>query len=107
MPTSDEQAIFDETAAFSEAWNRGDAGAAAAYFTEDGVRVGAFGDAQAGLTAPQHQARRQRSAHRFRQRGADPGRGPRAQRVAMAHAQHLGIQFCQAPERGLVLFRVQ
>jgi len=48
MPTNDEQAIFDETVAFGEAWNRGDAGAAAAFFTDDGVRVGAFGDAQHG-----------------------------------------------------------
>jgi uncharacterized protein (TIGR02246 family) len=48
MPSSDEQAIFDETAAFAEAWNQGDAKAAAAFFAEDGVRVGAFGDAQAG-----------------------------------------------------------
>jgi uncharacterized protein (TIGR02246 family) len=40
--------IIDETQAFAEAWNRGDAAAAAAFFTEDGLRVGAFGDIQKG-----------------------------------------------------------
>ena len=48
MPPSEEQAIFDETEAFARAWNQGDARAAAAFFAEDGVRVGAFGDAQSG-----------------------------------------------------------
>jgi uncharacterized protein (TIGR02246 family) len=51
MSTDDEQAIFDETAAFAEAWNRGDAQAAAAFYTEDGARVGAFGDVQHGRAA--------------------------------------------------------
>ena len=48
MSSSEEQAIFDGTAAFAEVWNRGDAKAAAAFFTEDGARIGAFGDAQLG-----------------------------------------------------------
>jgi len=48
MPSSDEQAIFDETEAFAKAWNQADAKAAAAFYTEDGARVGAFGDAQLG-----------------------------------------------------------
>ena len=44
----DEQAIIDVTQAFAAAWSRGDAKEAAACFTEDGVRVGAMGDAQHG-----------------------------------------------------------
>jgi uncharacterized protein (TIGR02246 family) len=40
--------IRKETKAFTEAWNRGDARAAAAFFTENGLRVGAFGDVQNG-----------------------------------------------------------
>ena len=48
MQSLDEQAIFSETQAFAEAWNRGDAKAAAAFYTNDGVRVGAFGDVQHG-----------------------------------------------------------
>lgn len=48
MKSSDEQAIFKETEAFAEAWNRGDAKAAASFFSDDGVRVGAFGDMQHG-----------------------------------------------------------
>jgi uncharacterized protein (TIGR02246 family) len=51
MSPNDEQAIFDETAAFAETWNRGDAQAAAAFYTEDGTRVGAFGDVQHGRAA--------------------------------------------------------
>jgi len=50
MKFSDEEAIFSEIEAFAEAWNRGDAKAAASFFTEDGVRVGAFGDKQHGRT---------------------------------------------------------
>jgi uncharacterized protein (TIGR02246 family) len=46
--TEDEQAIMNETASFAEAWSRGDAKAAASYYTEDGTRVGAFGDIQNG-----------------------------------------------------------
>jgi uncharacterized protein (TIGR02246 family) len=48
MMTEDEQAIMNETASFAEAWSRGDAKAAASYYTEDGTRVGAFGDIQNG-----------------------------------------------------------
>ncbi len=42
------EAIFREIDAFSEAWSRGDAKAAASFFTDDGVRVGAGGDVQRG-----------------------------------------------------------
>lgn len=48
MQVDDEQAIIQETIAFAEAWSEGDAQAAASFFTEDGVRVGAFGDVQHG-----------------------------------------------------------
>jgi uncharacterized protein (TIGR02246 family) len=48
VSSTDEQRIFDEIDAFTEAWNRGDAKAAAAFFTADGVRVGAMGDVQRG-----------------------------------------------------------
>ena len=48
MMTDDEQAIVNETASFAEAWSKGDARAAASYYTEDGTRVGAFGDIQNG-----------------------------------------------------------
>jgi uncharacterized protein (TIGR02246 family) len=41
-------AIIAETQAFSEAMNAGDANRAASFYTEDGVRVGAFGDVQHG-----------------------------------------------------------
>ncbi len=51
MKTDDEQAITNETASFAEAWSRGDAHAAASYYTEDGARVGAFGDIQKGRSA--------------------------------------------------------
>ena len=44
----DESAIIAELDEFSEAWSRGDAKAAASFFTEDGVRVGAAGDVQRG-----------------------------------------------------------
>lgn len=40
--------ILKEVKAFAEAWNKGDAQAAASFFTEDGVRVGAMGDKQNG-----------------------------------------------------------
>jgi uncharacterized protein (TIGR02246 family) len=43
-----EQSIFMEIDAFSQKWNQGDAKAAASFYTEDGVRVGAFGDIQHG-----------------------------------------------------------
>jgi len=42
--------ILKEVAAFADAWEKGDAKAAAAFFTEDGFRVGAFGDKQRGRT---------------------------------------------------------
>lgn len=42
------ETIFAETEAFANAWNRGDAAAAASFFTEDGIRIGAFGDVQTG-----------------------------------------------------------
>jgi uncharacterized protein (TIGR02246 family) len=45
---TEEERIIDEVAAFAEVWNRGDAVAAASFFTEDAVRVGAFGDRQQG-----------------------------------------------------------
>ena len=48
MQSSEEQAIINETAAFAEAWSNGDAKAAASFFTDDGTRVGAFGDVQHG-----------------------------------------------------------
>lgn len=40
--------IIAETEAFANAWNRGDAEAAASFFIEDGIRNGAFGDIQRG-----------------------------------------------------------
>ena len=45
---TEEQAIIAETEAFIVAWNKGDAKSAASFFTEDAVRVGAFGDVQHG-----------------------------------------------------------
>lgn len=48
MINNDEQAIMNETASFAEAWSKGDAKAAASFYTEDGTRVGAFGDIQNG-----------------------------------------------------------
>lgn len=48
MPSQDEQAIYRENEAFSRAWNAADADVLAAFFTEDAVRVGAFGDVQHG-----------------------------------------------------------
>lgn len=48
MITDDEQTIMNETASFAEAWSKGDAKAAASFYTEDGTRVGAFGDIQNG-----------------------------------------------------------
>ena len=47
MP-NDEEAIIAETRAFEVAWNAADPEAAAAFYTEDGVRVGATGDTQQG-----------------------------------------------------------
>ena len=48
MKADDEQAIMNEAASFAEAWSKGDAKAAASYYTDDGTRVGAFGDRQNG-----------------------------------------------------------
>ena len=48
MQTDEEPAIISETEAFAEAWSQGHAKAAASFYTEDGVRVGAFGDVQHG-----------------------------------------------------------
>jgi uncharacterized protein (TIGR02246 family) len=48
MTTIDEENIYKENENFLEAWNRGDANAAASFFTEDGVRVGAMGDIEHG-----------------------------------------------------------
>ena len=45
---SDEEDIYKENDKFMEAWNRGDADAAASFFAEDGVRVGAMGDVEHG-----------------------------------------------------------
>ena len=49
MITEDEQTILNETASFAVAWSKGDAKLAAGFYTEDGRRVGAFGDIQNGL----------------------------------------------------------
>ena len=48
MTTKDEQDIYKENDSFLEAWNKGDAKAAASFFTEDGVRVSAMGDIEHG-----------------------------------------------------------
>jgi uncharacterized protein (TIGR02246 family) len=48
MNEKEEQAIYKETELFLEAWNQGDAKAAASFYTDDGVRVGAMGDIQLG-----------------------------------------------------------
>lgn len=44
----DEDAIYAETIAFIEAWNQGDAKKLSTFYTDDAVRVGAFGDVQHG-----------------------------------------------------------
>lgn len=48
MTADDEQTIMNETNSFADAWSKGDAKAAAGFYTEDGRRVGAFGDIQNG-----------------------------------------------------------
>jgi uncharacterized protein (TIGR02246 family) len=48
MYAEEQESIIKETQAFEEAWNKGDAKAAASYYTDDGLRVGAFGDVQHG-----------------------------------------------------------
>ncbi|HAL15673.1 MAG TPA: hypothetical protein DCP32_02635 [Anaerolineaceae bacterium] len=50
MAQDESEAIYKEIEAFTEAWNKGDAKAAALFFTEDGVRVGVSGDIQHGHT---------------------------------------------------------
>jgi len=42
------ESIIAETKAFARAMNAGDAALAASFYTEDGVRVGGFGDTQRG-----------------------------------------------------------
>ncbi|MBA4399838.1 MAG: hypothetical protein C0396_08240 [Anaerolinea sp.] len=48
MAQDELQTIYKEIEAFKEAWNKGDAKAAALFFTEDGTRVGVSGDIQRG-----------------------------------------------------------
>jgi uncharacterized protein (TIGR02246 family) len=48
MSDQDIEAILAETDAFVGAMNDGDAELAASFYTEDGMRVGAFGDTQHG-----------------------------------------------------------
>jgi len=48
MKADEEQSIMYETTSFADAWSKGDAKAAASFYTEDGTRVGAFGDIQNG-----------------------------------------------------------
>jgi uncharacterized protein (TIGR02246 family) len=45
---NESESIISEIRAFADIWNRGDAKTAASFFTEDGLRVGAFGDVQQG-----------------------------------------------------------
>lgn len=42
------EAIIEETQAFADAMNAGDAALAASFYAEDGTRVGGFGDVQHG-----------------------------------------------------------
>lgn len=48
MNQNEVEAIIGETQAFADAMNAGDAVLAASFYTEDGTRVGAFGDVQHG-----------------------------------------------------------
>jgi uncharacterized protein (TIGR02246 family) len=48
MASNDKMKILEEIGAFNQAWNRGDAGAAASFFSEDGTRIGVAGDIQTG-----------------------------------------------------------
>lgn len=48
MNESEIESIIAATQAFAEAVNAGDAAAAASFYTEDGIRVGGFGDIQHG-----------------------------------------------------------
>jgi uncharacterized protein (TIGR02246 family) len=49
MNSKEVEAIIKATEDFQEAWNKGDAKAAALFYTEDAIRVGAFGDVQHGI----------------------------------------------------------
>lgn len=49
MESGEERAIIQETEAFAQVWDQGDAKTAASFYAEDGIRVGAFGDVQRGL----------------------------------------------------------
>jgi uncharacterized protein (TIGR02246 family) len=48
MDQSETESIIGATQAFADAMNAGDAALAASFYTEDGVRVGGFGDTQRG-----------------------------------------------------------
>ena len=48
MESDEAMAIIKEIEGFSRAWSSGDARMAASFYTEDAVRVGAFGDVQHG-----------------------------------------------------------
>jgi uncharacterized protein (TIGR02246 family) len=48
MKANEEDLIIHATQEFLVAWNKGDAKAASLFYTDDGVRVGAFGDKQHG-----------------------------------------------------------
>lgn len=48
MKPNEEELIIQATQDFLIAWNNGDAKAASLFYTEDGLRVGAFGDIQHG-----------------------------------------------------------
>ena len=48
MKADEERAIMNENMSFADAWSKGDAKVAASFYTEDGTRVGAFGDIQNG-----------------------------------------------------------
>ncbi len=48
MKSNHKDLIIQATQEFLVAWNNGDAKAASEFFTEDGMRVGAFGDIQHG-----------------------------------------------------------
>ena len=46
MESNDEDLIIQTTQGFIVAWNKGDANATSEFFTEDAIRVSAFGDIQ-------------------------------------------------------------
>ena len=48
MEDRNEQSLFNEIESFNKAWDKGDAAEAASFYTDDSVRVGAFGDIQHG-----------------------------------------------------------